>query len=92
VYTTLNIHHNVARAEQEMREFVEGYYGTPYEVMARAQGLCAGTAEQCIAWLNDFIAAGAQSLVLRFGAPNQLEQLERCARDVLPHVQRSRLT
>jgi alkanesulfonate monooxygenase SsuD/methylene tetrahydromethanopterin reductase-like flavin-dependent oxidoreductase (luciferase family) len=87
VYTTLNINANVAQAEQEMRTFVEGYYSAPYDVMRRSQGLCAGTAEHCIAWLNDFIAAGAQSLVLRFGGPDQIGQLERCTRDVLPHVQ-----
>jgi hypothetical protein len=87
VYTTLNINDNAAQAEQEMRAFVESYYGTPYDVMSRTQGLCAGPVERCIAWLNDFIAAGAQTLVLRFGGPDQLGQMERCARDVLPHVQ-----
>jgi alkanesulfonate monooxygenase SsuD/methylene tetrahydromethanopterin reductase-like flavin-dependent oxidoreductase (luciferase family) len=87
VYTTLNINSNVAQAEQEMRTFIAEYYGTPYEVQARRQGLCAGPAERCIAWLNDFIAAGVQTLVLRFGGPDQLGQLERCAREVLPHVQ-----
>jgi alkanesulfonate monooxygenase SsuD/methylene tetrahydromethanopterin reductase-like flavin-dependent oxidoreductase (luciferase family) len=86
VYTTLNINDNVVQAEQEMRAFVEGYYGTSYEIMARSQGLCAGPAERCLTWLNDFIAAGAQTIVLRFGAPDQSGQLERCARDVLPHV------
>jgi hypothetical protein len=92
VYTTLTIDHNVARAEQDMRAFVEGYYGASYDVMARSQGLCAGTAERCVTWLNDFIAAGAQTIVLRFAASDQLAQLERCAREVLPHVQRARLT
>jgi alkanesulfonate monooxygenase SsuD/methylene tetrahydromethanopterin reductase-like flavin-dependent oxidoreductase (luciferase family) len=86
VYTTLNINPNVAQAEQEMRAFVEGYYQAPYEVMVRSQGLCAGTAERCIAWLNEFIAAGAQTLVLRFGGPDQIAQLERCANEVLPHL------
>jgi hypothetical protein len=89
VYTTLNINDNVAQAEQEMRAFVEGYYGVSYEVMARSQGLCAGPAERCLAWLNDFITAGAQTMVLRFATPDQIGQLERCARDVLPHVRSS---
>jgi alkanesulfonate monooxygenase SsuD/methylene tetrahydromethanopterin reductase-like flavin-dependent oxidoreductase (luciferase family) len=89
VYTTLNINDNVAQAEQEMRAFVEGYYGASYEVMARSQGLCAGPAERCLAWLHDFIAAGAQTIVLRFGTPDQIGQLERCARDVLPHIRRA---
>jgi alkanesulfonate monooxygenase SsuD/methylene tetrahydromethanopterin reductase-like flavin-dependent oxidoreductase (luciferase family) len=86
VYTTLNINDNVAQAEQEMRTFVEGYYGAPYEVMKRSQGLCVGTAEQCVAWLKEFIAAGAQTIVLRFGGPDQVGQLERCAKDILPHL------
>jgi probable F420-dependent oxidoreductase len=86
VYTTLNINDDVAQAEQEMRTFVEGYYGAPYDIMARVQGLCAGPDDRCTAWLNDFIAAGAQTIVLRFGGPDQLGQMERCASEVLPHV------
>jgi alkanesulfonate monooxygenase SsuD/methylene tetrahydromethanopterin reductase-like flavin-dependent oxidoreductase (luciferase family) len=86
VYTTLNINDNVAQAEQEARAFIEGYYGTAYEVMLRTQGVCAGPAERCIAWLKAFITAGAQTLVLRFGGPDQPGQLERCAREVLPYV------
>ena len=86
VYTTLNINSDVAQAQREMQSFAEGYYGAPYEVLSRQQGLCAGTAEGCAAWLNAFVAAGAQTLVLRFGGPDQFGQLERCVRDVLPQV------
>jgi probable F420-dependent oxidoreductase len=89
VYTTLNINSNATQAETELRAFVEGYYGTSYDAMVRTQGLCAGPAERCIAWLNEFIAAGAQTLVLRFGGPGQVGQLERCAQEVLPHVRKS---
>lgn len=86
VYTTLNINEDTAQASSEMRAFVEGYYGASYENMARTQSLCAGTAEQCATWLNGFIAAGAQTIVLRFGGPDQPGQLERCAKEVLPNV------
>ncbi len=85
-YTTLNINADVVQAQREMQAFVEGYYHAPFDVLSRQQGLCAGTAETCAAWLNAFVAAEVQSLVLRFGGPNQFEQLERCARDVLPQV------
>lgn len=88
VYTTLNINDNVTQAEDEMKAFIEGYYGVAYETMVGRQSMCAGTAAHCVAWLNDFIAAGAQSVVIRFGAPDQIGQLERCARDILPHVRR----
>jgi alkanesulfonate monooxygenase SsuD/methylene tetrahydromethanopterin reductase-like flavin-dependent oxidoreductase (luciferase family) len=86
VYTTLNINDDVAQAEQEMRAFIEGYYNAPFDVMARRQSVCFGTAATCATWLNDFIAAGAQTIVLRFGAPDQIGQLERCTQDVLPRV------
>ena len=86
VYRILNFSSEVARAQREKQSFAEGYYGAPYEVLSRQQGLCAGSAESCAAWLNAFVAAGAQTLVLRFGGPDQFDQLERCVRDVLPQV------
>jgi probable F420-dependent oxidoreductase len=86
VYTTLNINADVAQAEREMRAFVEGYYGAPYEVMSRQQGLCAGRPEACVQWLKEFVAAGAQTVVVRFGGPDQFDQLERCAKEVRPRL------
>jgi alkanesulfonate monooxygenase SsuD/methylene tetrahydromethanopterin reductase-like flavin-dependent oxidoreductase (luciferase family) len=86
VYTTLNVNADVAQAEREMRAFVEGYYGAPYETLSRMQGLCSGTAQACAKWLQDFVAAGAQTIVIRFGGPDQFGQLERCTKEVLPQV------
>jgi probable F420-dependent oxidoreductase len=86
VYTTLNINADVARAEREMRSFVEGYYSAPYETMVRVQGLRAGTPQACAERLQEFVAAGAQTVVIRFGGPDQFGQLERCAKEVLPQV------
>lgn len=86
VYTTLNINSDTAQAEREIKAFVEGYYGARHEVMARTQGLCPGTADTCAQWLRDFVAAGAQTVVIRFGGPDQFGQLERCAKDVLPNL------
>ena len=87
LYTTLNIDENGDRAEQELRAFVEGYYGVPYEVQASRTGMCAGPAERCAQWLNDFIAAGAQTIVVRFGGSDQLRQLERWVHEVRPRLQ-----
>jgi alkanesulfonate monooxygenase SsuD/methylene tetrahydromethanopterin reductase-like flavin-dependent oxidoreductase (luciferase family) len=87
VYTTLNINADVAQAEREMRGFMEGYYGTRYDALAPRQGLCAGTPESCVAWLQEFVASGAQTVVMRFGGPDQFAQLERCAKEVLPRLQ-----
>lgn len=89
VYTTLNINDDVAQAEREMRAFIEGYYHTAFDVMAQRQSVCFGKATTCASWLNAFAAAGAQTIVIRFGCPDQVSQLERCAKEVLPQVQRT---
>jgi probable F420-dependent oxidoreductase len=86
VYTTLNINEDTAQAEQELRAFVEGYYGSPFETASRTQSVCAGNAEKCTSWIKSFIDAGAQTIVIRFGGPDQAGQLERCAKEVLPNI------
>jgi alkanesulfonate monooxygenase SsuD/methylene tetrahydromethanopterin reductase-like flavin-dependent oxidoreductase (luciferase family) len=86
IYTTLNINDDIAQAEQEMRTFIEGYYHTPFDIMTRRQSVCFGTPNTCLTWIKDFVAAGTQTIVVRFGAPDQVGQLERFARNVMPHV------
>ena len=86
IYTTLNINEDVVQAEQEMRAFIEGYYHTPFDVMARRQSVCFGAAETCLQWIQDFRASGAQTIVVRFGCPDQVGQLERFAREVMPRI------
>ena len=86
VYTTLNINEDIAQADKEMRAFVEGYYGSAYEAASRTQSVCAGNAEKCASWLRSFIEAGAQTITIRFGGPDQAGQLQRCAEEVLPKV------
>ena len=86
VYTTLNISEDAAQADKELRAFVEGYYGAPFETASRTQSVCAGNAQKCSSWLKSFIDAGAETLVIRFGGPDQSGQLQKCAQDVLPKV------
>jgi alkanesulfonate monooxygenase SsuD/methylene tetrahydromethanopterin reductase-like flavin-dependent oxidoreductase (luciferase family) len=86
LYTTLNINDDKSQAEREMREFIEGYYNTPYETMARSQSVFTGNVQEVIGWLKGFIAAGAQTLVIRFGGPDQSGQLQLCGKEVLPQV------
>ena len=89
LYTTLNVNADVSQAEHELRAFIESYYGISYEEQATRNGLCAGSPEQCIAWLKAFIAAGAQTIVVRFGSSDQTGQLRRFAEEVLPYIRRS---
>jgi alkanesulfonate monooxygenase SsuD/methylene tetrahydromethanopterin reductase-like flavin-dependent oxidoreductase (luciferase family) len=86
IYTTLNINEDAAQAEQEMRDFIEGYYHTPFDVMARRQSVCFGNVDTCLQWLQAFMAAGAQTIVVRFGCPDQVGQLDCFAKEVMPRI------
>ena len=86
LYTTLNINEDKAQADKEMREFIEGYYNMPFETMSRTQSVFTGGVQDAIGWLKGFIDAGAQTLVIRFGGPDQAGQLELCGREVIPQL------
>ncbi len=86
LYTTLNINEDKAQADREMREFIEGYYNTPFETMARTQSVFTGNVQEANDWLQGFIDVGAQTIVIRFGGPNQASQLELCGKEVLPKL------
>ncbi|MDA0265127.1 MAG: LLM class flavin-dependent oxidoreductase [Chloroflexi bacterium] len=86
LYTTLNINEDKAQADREMRAFIEGYYNMPFETMARTQSVFTGNVREAQGWLRGFIAAGVETLVIRFGGPDQAGQLELCSKEVLPAV------
>lgn len=86
LYTTLNINEDKAQADREMRQFIEGYYNTPFETMARSQSLFTGSVKDAISWLKGFVDIGVQTMVIRFGGPDQSGQLELCGKEVLPQV------
>jgi alkanesulfonate monooxygenase SsuD/methylene tetrahydromethanopterin reductase-like flavin-dependent oxidoreductase (luciferase family) len=86
VYYTVNINRDRGRAAEELDAFGREYYGPEFERIAQVQGHQAGTPEEIAATLRDFAAAGAQTLVLRFGAADQGAQLERAAADLLPRL------
>jgi alkanesulfonate monooxygenase SsuD/methylene tetrahydromethanopterin reductase-like flavin-dependent oxidoreductase (luciferase family) len=86
LYTTVNIGPYPKAAEAEMRRFIEGYYGAPFEVIAARWGHYAGSPEGCLEWLGGFIEAGARHIVLRFAGADQSVQLERATRSLLPRL------
>ena len=87
LYTTLNINEDKAQADKEMKEFIEGYYGMPFQTMSRTQSVFTGNVQDAVNWLKGFIDAGAQTLVIRFGGPDQAGQLELCGKEVIPRLQ-----
>jgi alkanesulfonate monooxygenase SsuD/methylene tetrahydromethanopterin reductase-like flavin-dependent oxidoreductase (luciferase family) len=81
VYTTVRMSDDVDRAFREVTEFLAVYYGGG----VHTRGLLGlGPADAVITALQRYAAAGVTDLCVRFVGDNQLAQLERFTKDVLP--------
>jgi alkanesulfonate monooxygenase SsuD/methylene tetrahydromethanopterin reductase-like flavin-dependent oxidoreductase (luciferase family) len=83
VYTTVRMEDDPGRAERATHEFLEQYYGGGVHSRG-TMGL--GPAPAVIAALRRYAAAGATDLCIRFIGDDQLAQLERFTREVLPEL------
>lgn len=81
VYTTVRLDDDVATAERIQEEFLAGYYGPGMRERA-VHGL--GPADVVITALKAYEAAGATDVCVRFAGVDQLAQLERFSKEVLP--------
>ncbi|MGE5269226.1 MAG: LLM class flavin-dependent oxidoreductase, partial [Thiohalocapsa sp.] len=77
VYLTMTIDEDRAQAEARMNAFMQNYYGRT-DMRAR-QANYAGPAEGAAAWLDAWVRAGVQHMVLRF-AGDPAHHLEAIAR------------
>ena len=84
VYLTVSLADDASAAESALRAYIEPYYGVPYDVMRRVQGMCAGTAEQCAEWLAGYARAGVRHVVLR--SPDLAGQIDALAGEVAPRL------
>lgn len=71
MYLTLFIHEQTAVANARVGEFLEAYYEVPGAVMRRAQACFGGTAEAAAQWIDGFVRAGVQHVVLRFAGDHE---------------------
>ncbi|MEM1434008.1 MAG: LLM class flavin-dependent oxidoreductase [Pseudomonadota bacterium] len=65
VYLTLCIDDDAKRAEQAIDDYLTDYYQMPAAIMRRVQACCGGTETQIVDFLQSFVDAGADHLVLR---------------------------
>ena len=81
VYTTVRLDDDAARAEAVTADFLKKYYGGGVNFRG-LMGL--GAPGSVIETLKRYEAAGVTDLCIRFAGTDQLAQLERFAREVLP--------
>jgi alkanesulfonate monooxygenase SsuD/methylene tetrahydromethanopterin reductase-like flavin-dependent oxidoreductase (luciferase family) len=73
-------------ALREQRGYIDAYYPGFSDAVDLADWGPAGTADEVAGWIRRFAAAGVTAFICRFASLDQLGQVERFARDVLPAV------
>jgi alkanesulfonate monooxygenase SsuD/methylene tetrahydromethanopterin reductase-like flavin-dependent oxidoreductase (luciferase family) len=63
----------------EGQTFLADYYKRSYEAVANAMLCVTGSWNEVIDWMEQYITAGARTVVLRFAARDQLATLDACA-------------
>jgi alkanesulfonate monooxygenase SsuD/methylene tetrahydromethanopterin reductase-like flavin-dependent oxidoreductase (luciferase family) len=81
---TMNIGDSEESARAAFNEYITKYYPELSKAMDLSNWGPVGTPEQVIDWLRAFADAGVDHFICRFGALDQLGQVERFAADVLP--------
>ena len=85
-YMTTCLDDNKEKAMKNGEEFLLGYYYTPFWGDSIEKWGTYGPAQDLIDCINAFIAAGAEHISLRFTHKDQMAQLERFTKEVLPHL------
>ncbi len=88
LYTTIVLG-EPAKAQAELEQFLSTYYNAPAAAMLKRQACYAGAADGCLEWMARFVQHGVRHILIRFaGASDQMAQLERAARELLPPLTR----
>jgi alkanesulfonate monooxygenase SsuD/methylene tetrahydromethanopterin reductase-like flavin-dependent oxidoreductase (luciferase family) len=85
LHLMVNINDDAAQARRESVEFLDRYYGVGDVSEEKLKvWLAYGPPSAVIECIGQYLEAGCTTPVLRFTSLDQVGQLERCVRDVLP--------
>lgn len=81
---TMNIADSREAAQRGIGDYISQYYPELSKAMDLGEWGPVGTPDDIIAWINEFLDAGVDYFICRFGALDQLDQVTRFANEVLP--------
>ena len=85
-YHNINIGADRDGCLEESKRFLDEYYGPVFAPPMVEAWTAAGTPDECVAHLDQLVAAGAQQITLRITAWDQAGQYRRMIEEVLPRV------
>ncbi|NEB78122.1 LLM class flavin-dependent oxidoreductase [Streptomyces sp. SID14478] len=86
LYATITVNPSRSAAKTELEHYISHYYGRSLDQMRAIQAYAWGSAEECAAWLGEYVRAGARHLVVRIGSLDPEPQLKEIAEVLLPAV------
>ena len=91
VHHMVNVNDDPAQAYAEAKQFLDRYYTTDTTPARMQAWVSYGPPAEVARKLDDYFAAGVQTLILRFASWQPLEQIERAVREVLPRLRAVKL-
>ena len=88
LYHNINLNDDREAAWEESKRFLDVYYAMDFPPSRVRSWTAAGSADQCVEHLRVFEAMGFHEVTLRIAGWDQLGQLERVMREVLPRLLR----
>lgn len=86
---TMNIGGSKEEAQEAFGNYISQYYPELSQQMDLSEWGPVGTPDDIISWLETFSRAGVTDFICRFGDLDQFGQVERFAKEVLPHFRKS---
>jgi alkanesulfonate monooxygenase SsuD/methylene tetrahydromethanopterin reductase-like flavin-dependent oxidoreductase (luciferase family) len=88
LYHNVNLNDDQAAALEESKRFLDVYYSMDFPASRVRSWTAAGSADQCVQHLRVFEEMGFHEVTLRIAGWDQLGQLDRLMRDLLPRLVR----
>ncbi|MDP8924296.1 MAG: hypothetical protein M3O34_15665, partial [Chloroflexota bacterium] len=86
LYHNINVNPDREAAFEETKRFLDAYYSANFTRERIEAWSALGSPQQCIENLRRFRGSGVKRITIRLCSWDQVGQLEKVVRDVLPHV------
>jgi probable F420-dependent oxidoreductase len=86
LYLTINVDLDGETARRQGRSFLENYYKKPATAVEEDLVCQFGSPEEILERIDGYARLGVRTVIIRFAAPNQFEQLDICAKEILPRL------
>ncbi len=86
LYLTVNVHPDGDVARREGRGFLENYYKKPAASIEEDLVCQFGSPDEVLERIDGYARLGVRTVIIRFAAPDQAEQLDICSKEILPRL------